>query len=107
MSVTVDIVLHAKAFVQSSELFDTLNVPKETRVRYMFEARDFPSVKRNWQWKLLTQIALSQSWRSKLKKRDLKISKLLFLSGAIVLVSRVCIEKYSSFCRTLNETCLL
>ena len=33
MSVTVDIVLHAKAFVQSSELFDTLNVPKDTRVK--------------------------------------------------------------------------
>ena len=62
MSVTVDIVLHAKAFVQSSELFDTLNVPKDTRVKscmqYMFKARDFPSVKRNWQRKLSTQIAL-------------------------------------------------
>ena len=34
------------------------------------------------------------------------ISKLLFLSGAIVAVSHVCIEKYSSFDRTLNETCL-
>ena len=33
MSVTVDIVLHVKAFVQSSELFDTLNVPKDTRVK--------------------------------------------------------------------------
>ena len=33
MSVTVDIVLHAKAFVQSSELFDTLNVPKDARVK--------------------------------------------------------------------------
>ena len=32
-SVTVDIVLHAKAFVQSSELFNTLNVPKDTRVK--------------------------------------------------------------------------
>ena len=32
-SVTADIVLHAKAFVQSSELFDTLNVPKDTRVK--------------------------------------------------------------------------
>ena len=29
----VDIVLHAKAFVQSSELFDTLNVRKDTRVK--------------------------------------------------------------------------
>ena len=33
MSVTVDIVLHAKAFVESSELFDTLNVPKDTPVK--------------------------------------------------------------------------
>ena len=32
-SVTVDIVLHAKAFVQSSQLFNTLNVPKDTRVK--------------------------------------------------------------------------
>ena len=31
------------------------------------------------------------------------ISKLLFLSGAIVAVSRVCIEKYL-FYQTLNET---
>ena len=59
MSVTVDIVLHAKAFVHSSELFDTLNVPKDTHAIYvMFKARDFPSVKRNWQQKLLTQIKL-------------------------------------------------
>ena len=31
-SATVDIVLHAKVFVQISELFDTHNVPKDTRV---------------------------------------------------------------------------
>ena len=40
MSVTVDIVLHAKAFVQSSEPFNTLNVPRhaseKTRVRYNY-----------------------------------------------------------------------
>ena len=34
-SVTVDIVLHDKAFVQSSELFDTLNVRKDTRLKDM------------------------------------------------------------------------
>ena len=32
-SVTVDIVLHAKPFLQSSQLFNTLNVPKDTRVK--------------------------------------------------------------------------
>ena len=72
----------------------------------MFKASDSPSVKRNWKRKLLAQIALLSQGRfqcSKLKKRDLKISKLLFLCGIIVLVSRICIEKYSSFYRTLNE----
>ena len=52
-----------KLLFQSSELFDTLNVPKDTRVkktlvRYtcMFKARDFPSVKRNWQRKLAADV---------------------------------------------------
>ena len=39
VSVMVDIVLHAKAFVQSSELFDTLNVPKDTRAIYVQNKR--------------------------------------------------------------------
>ena len=69
----------------------------------MFKARDFPSVKRNWQRKLLTQIALLSQSRFQFSNENNTISKLLFLSGAIVEVSRVCIEKYS-FYQTLNET---
>ena len=101
MCVTVDIVLHAKAFDQRSELFDTLNVPKDTRA-ICVQSKRFSKCEKE----LATETFDTNSTVFSVQNENNAILKLLFLSGAIVAVSRTCNEKYSLFYRTLNETCL-
>ena len=110
MSVMVVIVLHTE---QSSELFDMLKLPKDTRVKRhvcdicYVQSKRFSKCKKELATETFdTNSAAFAKPFSVFEMEIIRSQKLLFLSGVIVSVSRVCIEKYSSFYRAQNETCL-